>query len=413
MRIAIVTTVFPSLSQTFVLNQITGLLDLGHDVHIFALNAQNDKLHPDVLKYHLLERTTYLESYPLHKVERVSKALRWIAQNSRYYPQAIVNGLNPLRSWKSTFNLSRLFHTVCFLEKGPYDIVHCHFGGMGRLVSQIISHIPHKMFITSFHGHDVTRNSQIKKGKNTQLIKKGDVFLSHSSIMDKRLFSLGFPKERIIRHRVGIEPDQFEFTERTHRTYSNGRLIHLLTIARLVEKKGVEYGLRAVAKLRQSGNIRVRYRIAGDGPLREELETLAGILGIARYVEFLGWRDRNEMRKLLQTSDIFMLPSVTASDGDQEGTPVSLLEAQSMGLPVLSTLHSGIPEIVRHGKSGYLVAERDVDALEERLKHLISHKEEWPYLGKEGRRIISEYHDIGKLNRRLSEIYQGHMGDKL
>jgi len=407
MRIALVTTVFPSLSQTFVLNQITGLLDLGHDVHIFALKAQNDKLHPDVLKYHLLKRTTYLENYPLHKAKRVSEALRWIAQNIRYYPQAIANGLNPLRSGKSAFNLTRLFHTIRFLEKGPYDIVHCHFGGMGRLISQIISHIPHKLFITSFHGYDVTRGSQIKKGINTHLIKKGDVFLSHSDVMDKRLISLGFPRERIIRHRVGIEPGQFAFTERIH---GNGRPIQLLTIARLVEKKGVEYGLRAVAKLMQNGHIRVRYRIAGDGPLREELETLSGTLGIAQYVEFLGWRDQSEMKKLFQTSDIFMLPSVTASDGDQEGTPVSLMEAQAMGLPVLSTVHSGIPEIVRHGKSGYLVAERDVGALEERLKHLITYPNEWPYLGKEGRRIIEGHHDVGKLNRWLSEIYQGAHG---
>ena len=112
------------------------------------------------------------------------------------------------------------------------------------------------------------------------------------------------------------------------------------------------------------------------------------------------------MVKLFQTSDIFMLPSITASDGDQEGTPVALMEAQAMGLPVLSTLHSGIPEIVRHGKSGYLVPERNAEALAERLEHLITHPQEWPLLGQEGRRIIMEHHDVSKLNRLLVEIYQ-------
>ncbi len=403
MRIALVTTIFPCLSQTFVLNQITGLLDLGHDVHIFALSAQNEKCHPDVIKYNLLGRTTYLKNFPIPKGKRISKAFRWIAQNACYHPRSIINGLNPLGGWKSAIDLTRLFYTISFLDKGPYDIVHCHFGGMGRLLSAIISSIPHKVFVTSFYGYDVTRRSQISTGVYKRLIKRGDFFLPLSRTMENKLIKLGFPEERIICHQIGIQPSKFEFFERIH---SNGRPIHLLTIARLVEKKGVEYGLKAIAKILQGNGVEIRYRIAGDGPLREELEILTWRLGISKYVEFLGWKEQSEMVKLFQTSDIFMLPSITASDGDQEGTPVALMEAQAMGLPVLSTLHSGIPEIVRHGKSGYLVPERNAEALAERLEHLITHPQEWPLLGQEGRRIIMAHHDVSKLNRLLVEIYQ-------
>jgi len=403
MRIAFIINIFPRISQTFVLNQITGLLDLGHDIHIFAFNAQDQKIHNDVITYNLLNRTTYLRKPSTNKIERIVKSIQWIARNGHSYPQSIMHGLNPLHYGRKALNLTMLNDTISLIENGPYDVVHSHFANAGRIMATMIPYIPHKAFITSFYGHDVTRDSQINKGINKHLIKRGDGFLPLSRSMGNQLIKLGFPEDRIIRHSIGVQPDKFTFTKRR---YSNGRPIHLLTIARLVEKKGVEYALKAAAKVLKENKVKISYRIIGDGPLKEKLEALTGELGLSEYVEFIGWKDRNEVIQLLQWADILILPSVTASDGDQEGTPVSLMEAQAMGLPVLSTLHSGIPEIVEHGKSGYLVQERDVEALAERLKHLITHPEEWPHLGKEGRRIIKERHNVSLLNKRLVEIYK-------
>jgi colanic acid/amylovoran biosynthesis glycosyltransferase len=97
---------------------------------------------------------------------------------------------------------------------------------------------------------------------------------------------------------------------------------------------------------------------------------------------------------------------VTAPDGDQEGTPVSLLEAQACGLPAISSRHSGISEIVLDGQSGYLVPERDVDGLADRLAYLAEHPETWAAMGLRGRRHIGEYHDIHRLNRQLVGLYE-------
>ena len=106
------------------------------------------------------------------------------------------------------------------------------------------------------------------------------------------------------------------------------------------------------------------------------------------------------------------LPSITASNGDQEGIPVVLMEAQATGLPIISTYHTGIPEVVIDGKSGFLVHEKDVDALAEKLEYLIKHPEIWPEMGRYGRKHVEEKYDIKKLNQQLVKIYQNLIEEK-
>ena len=101
-----------------------------------------------------------------------------------------------------------------------------------------------------------------------------------------------------------------------------------------------------------------------------------------------------------------LAPSVTSQNGDCEGIPVAIVEALAWGLPVLSTLHSGIPEVIQDGESGFLVPERDTEALAEKLEYLIEHPELWPEMGRKGRKYVEEHYDIDKLNDRLVEIYQ-------
>lgn len=100
------------------------------------------------------------------------------------------------------------------------------------------------------------------------------------------------------------------------------------------------------------------------------MEELAGESNIADKVKLLGWKQQEEIVTLLNDADILIAPSITGNDGDQEGIPVVLMEALAQGIPVLSTQHSGIPEVVQDGKSGFLVPERDVDALAEKLVFL-------------------------------------------
>jgi colanic acid/amylovoran biosynthesis glycosyltransferase len=116
---------------------------------------------------------------------------------------------------------------------------------------------------------------------------------------------------------------------------------------------------------------------------------------------------------LLQEADIMLAISVTSQSGDREGIPVAIVEGLAVGLPVISTLHSGIAEAVQNGESGFLVPERDANALAEKLEYLIEHPNLWPEMGRKGRKYLVEHYDIDKLNDRLVEMYQRLLAGKL
>ena len=123
------------------------------------------------------------------------------------------------------------------------------------------------------------------------------------------------------------------------------------------------------------------------------------------YVIFTGVVTQTEAIDLFQDAHVFILPSVTAQDGDQEGIPSVLFEAQACGLPIISSQHSGIPELIIDGKSGLLVPEKDIKALSNKIEYLIEHQELWKSMGKFGRRFIEENYDIENLNKTLEGNY--------
>lgn len=122
-------------------------------------------------------------------------------------------------------------------------------------------------------------------------------------------------------------------------------------------------------------------------------------------IKLVGWKNETEIKEILDNSHIFIAPSVTAKDGNQDAPINVLKEAMAMGLPVISTYHGGIPELVQDGISGYLVPERNVEALANKLNLLIQYPEQWNEMGKAGRAYVEKYYDLEKLNDRLVEIY--------
>jgi len=402
MKIAFIVGVFPTLSETFILNQITGLLDLGHDVEIFAeYNPTENKVHPDVEKYQLMNRVHYFDM-PQNKIKRVLKALYLIIVNFHKSPIKILKSLTLFYYGKSALSLKQLYSLIPFLDT-KFDIIHCHFGHNGIIGASLKEMGVEGKIITTFHGYDMS-SFILSNGKDVynDLFIIGDLFLPISEHWKKKLVELGCDEKKIKVHRMGIDLEKFEYSERKIQPEEP---IKLLTIGRLVEKKGHEYAIKAIAKLITKYK-NVIYIIAGDGPLRVELESLVTEFGLENYVNFLSNVGDDELLNLFMESHIFVLPSLTACDGDQEGVPVVLMEAQAVGLPVVSTVHSGIPEVVVNGKSGFLVPERDVDALVEKQGHVIEHPELWPKMGKCGRNFVEERYGIQKLNQRLVRIYE-------
>lgn len=405
MKIAFYVSRFPSLSETFILNQITGLIDRGHQVDIFAdTPGDEDKTHGDVEKYALHHVVRYRPEMSRRRLVRFANGIRHAVRHGFRHPGAVIRSLNVIRYGWPAASLQLLYGAVQCLDSQRYDAIHCHFANNAMRAAYLreIGVLEGPM-LTTFHGHDVNRYPR-QHGRHVyrSLFASCELYTANTSFTAGQAVRLGCPEDRIIKLPMGIDLGAFPYKPRTREVTAPTKI---LTVGRLVEKKGIEYSIRAVARLAKEKDP-VLYQIVGDGPLRPHLERLIEELDVSDSVALLGWKDRTELRSIFDQSHIFVLASVTARDGDREGQGVVLQEAQAMGLPVVSTLHNGIPEGVLEARSGFLVPERDVDSLAERMAQLMRNPQSWEAMGRAGRAFVEQHFDIDKLNDELVQIYR-------
>jgi len=258
--------------------------------------------------------------------------------------------------------------------------------------------------ITSFHGLDVSAWPRWPPylRKLRELFEKGKIFLVRSKDMKEDVVNLGCSANKVKLLYGGVDTKEFRFKKRRE---SGRSTVRILMCGRFIEKKGFAYGIKAFARLlKEYANIELR--IVGDGPLRLKLELLTKILHLGERVSFSGEKEPKDIPEEMWNAQIFLAPSVTSRSGNKEGIPNVIKEAMATGLPVLSTQHAGIPELVIDGKTGFLVPEKDVDRLVDRLDYLIAHPELWDDLGREGRKVVEEKFNLFKQVRKLEGIYQ-------
>lgn len=414
MKIAFIVGTFPTLSVSFILNQIKGLIDHGHEVDIYALDGRPEdvsKVHPIVEEYKLLERTYYPPK------RRDNNGFRWLklwilllvnlSKNSFVLWQL----LDRKRFGKEAKYQRLIYKAIPFLRRKPYDIIHCQFGifGLMALAFRDIGIIQGKI-LTTFRGYDISKYLQ-KRGERVydQLFEQGDFFLTNCDYFRQRAIQLGCDEQKIRVLGSGIDCRKFAFTPRY---FPADGCVRIVSIGRLSEKKGIEYGIRAIAKLAPVHS-KIEYNIIGDGSLKEYFQNLIAELGVGHIVNLLGWKQQEELVEILDQSHILIAPSVTAADGNQDAPVNTLKEAMAMGLPVIGTLHGGIPELIENGISGFLVPERDADAIAEKVNYLIEHPEIWQSMGQAGRARVEETYDMYKLNQELLEIYQQLLNSEL
>jgi colanic acid/amylovoran biosynthesis glycosyltransferase len=350
MKITYVVNTFPKLSETFVLGQITELINRGHDVDIISINKPTEEsVHEDIDKYKLLERTQYINKSPSSL------------------------GFEPNE---------RLITSLIFT-----DIIHAHFAGHPATWASKFSRFLGIPFVITTHAYDIYINPDVEdlKEKFEDAAKVITTTDYNKNYLSKLLGEKYRANIEIIRY--GIDISRFSFIERK----SSGN-VKILFIGRLVEKKGPSYAIEAFYKvLQEIPNIELR--IIGDGPLKDELNELIHKLDLKGKVILLGAQPQSMVLKEMADADIFFLPSLTAENGDREGSPVSILEAEATGLPVVSTIHTGIPEIVVDGKTGFLTPEKDTFAMAERLKQLVIDPELRAKMGKAGRVHVETKYD--------------------
>jgi len=402
-RIAVLTGLFPVLWETPFLNQITGLVELGHEVDIYADQPQPGvPAHPDIARLGLLDRTRYPVQLPTGGRDRWREAFRLIRRHRGPDRAALLRSLNPLVFWRRATSLDQLRRTAPFLPQQSYDICYCPFAQDARrsLRYRKLGLLRGKL-VTAFRGSDFSRYlAQRGAQVYRKVFREGDLFLPVCEAFAARLRTLGCPSHKVMVHHTGINLTRFPFRPRARPAGA----LRLITVGRLVEKKGISYVLQAVGKLRSAG-LEASCEILGDGPLRQRLQLEAEQLGLQSRVHFAGWQTQAQVQAALDTADVLLAPCVTAADGDQEGIPNVLREGMAAGLPVIGSRHSGIPELIDNGVTGYLVPERDADAIADRIRTLAVRAEVWLPLVNAARRKV-EQDDILQLNLGLVQMLE-------
>jgi colanic acid/amylovoran biosynthesis glycosyltransferase len=379
---------------------VTGLLQLGHDVHVFARTPPRDApVHADVARYRLHERTHYWWSSLGSTRETLPRVARLLREGRG--GATLLRSLNPLKYGPHALSARWFSQSAALLAEPPFDVVLAQFGTNGRIALTLRDLGAFDAPIaTTWLDYDLSRILRQKSPTfYRELLARGDLQLPLSRHFRQRLLGLGCAPEKITVHPVGVDVARFAYAARTLAAHER---VKIITVCRLVEKKGIEYGLQALAGLCARG-LSFEYHLVGDGPLRARLEQRVLELKLSSQVTLHGLRTRDEVTGLLAQAHVFLSPSVTASDGDEEGVPTAIKEAMAAGLPVVSTRHAAIPELIHHGESGLLSDERDVEALTNNLASLLTQPESWPRMAQAARREIETEYDLHVLNRRLSE----------
>jgi colanic acid/amylovoran biosynthesis glycosyltransferase len=322
---------------------------------------------------------------------------RWLEARTRWL------GGDPHASWAS----ARLRRA---LRRHGTAVLHAHFGYTGHQILAVKAQTGLPL-VTSFYGEDASALPR-EPGwpeRYAELFARGDRFLVEGPVMRQRLVALGCRPEKIAIQPIAIPVARYPFRERRRRPEEPARL---LFCGSLREKKGLVYALEALARVRADHGD-VTLRVAGDGPERAKIERELDRLDLRGAVEMLGSIPHEQFVKELELADLFVQPSVTARNGDSEGgAPTTLLEAQACGVPVLSTTHADIPNVVGHGESGLLAPERNAEVLASHLELLLEEPERWPAMGRAGRARVLHFHDTPRQLERLEDLYLSLAGER-
>lgn len=296
---------------------------------------------------------------------------------------------------------------IKLLRRRPADLMHAYFGHTGVHLLPFIEEWE-RPTVVSFHGMDIQPRPE-QEGYDEQmrsLLKTVPLVLARSHSLFAALEAWGCPKEKLRLNRTGIPLEEFPFVQRPLPADGAWRFVQA---CRLIAKKGLRTALRAFARFR-ADHAKAKFIIAGEGPLRPQLEDLAGELGVREAVEFRGFLATPDLAQLFAEAHVFLHPSEVTADQNQEGVPNSMLEAMATGLPVVATHHGGIPEAVTHERHGLLVPEHDEAALHAALVRITSDAELCYVWGQAAARQVREEFGLPKAVERLETIYDEAVG---
>ncbi len=360
MKVAYLAPELPALSATFVYNEIFQLEKLGLDIATFSVH-DNQAIFSDLDLQGLKKRTIFL--YQTSKLTVILDQFELLIK----YPGAYAKGLSLLfKDIKNTGVFTRLGMGLAYrffyagtlanqLIKQECEHIHVHFAHIPTDLAMYASTLAGIGFSVTAHANDLFQRGWLLKEK----VDRAKFFITISEYNRQFLITQGADGNKITVLHCGVDPSQFSLRE----GFIPSNIPKIGVVARLVEKKGIDHLINAVAHLKKQAKV-YQLAIVGDGPLLGEHQVLASSLGLSsKEVIFLGAIDHKEIASFVKSLDVFVLPCQKDSEGDMDGIPVVLMEAMLSGVPVISTPLTGIPELIIQGETGLLASSKNLSEL--------------------------------------------------
>jgi colanic acid/amylovoran biosynthesis glycosyltransferase len=399
MRVAMIVNSFPSISEKFLINQIVGLIKEGVDVEIYAsVPPDAGKEHSLYREFSLQERTIQL-GIPRSGPARALRALPILAKNALLHPILVSRAFSTKRYRKAARGFKTLFFLNAFAGK-RYDAIHCQFGQNGLIGAFLKDCGFTDRLVVTFHGSDATVYPR-KEGRDVYdyLFSRVDSVTVGTTFMTGNVMALGLDREKISVVPAGILTEKYPQTDFAQRDRNM-----ILSIGRLQEVKGFEYSIAAMAILRKRFP-ELRYLIVGEGSLGPKLQALIDAEGLSDAVFLVGKKDDTEIGELIRKACAFIVPSVRASNGSEEGQGLVVQEAGMAGIPVVAAETGGIPDGVIDGKTGFLVPEKNAEAIAEKVRFLLENPDSAREMGARARDFVSGRYDVAALAKDIAKLY--------
>ena len=404
-RIAVVLKGYPRLSETFVAQEIRALEQRGFELCIFSLRHPYDPAtHP--VHAEIEAPVHYLPEYVHDQPGRVLRALAKLLARAGLW-RALAGLIADFRHDPTRNRLRRFAQAMVLAVELPESVTHLytHFMHTPGSVSYYASMICGRSFSISAHAKDIWT---IPRRELEQKLERADWVVTCTAANEKYLSQLAPDPSRVTLLYHGLDFERFDAAagEPSARDGSDAaNPVRLISVGRAVDKKGYDLLLEALAGL--PAELHWKFSHIGGGELLSNLQQQARDLGIDGRIEWLGALPQTEVLAHYRGADLFVLPSRISADGDRDGLPNVLMEAQSQSLACLSTNISGIPELIVDGESGMLVEQKDVTALRRALAELIAAPDLRASLAREGfARVRAEFsmqRGIDTLVGRLEE----------
>lgn len=402
MKVATIVNNFPTLSQTFVTLQISELIKHGHHVTICyqgKLNALDTQRHgvtlgsAEFLKLEAKNRNT-TRHWPIK--------LGWQIAKSPVKSLKLVLRLATKGKIRWLPIVSRHLSLITKLQ--DKDIIHCQFANLAGpiILFKKLGLLNSKTKLAcSIRGFDISKANAVDTTDWKSLFENIDAFYPVCNHFKELLLKKGCSKPVIV---IPSPVEIFLSDIETKKCKANSR-VAIVSVGRLVEKKGILTALEALKQLKKKG-IDFHYIVIGDGPEREKLQAYIRENAIENEVCIAGPMNHYETLIQIASADLMLTPSETASDGDSEGIPNVIKEAMLLEKPCISTRHAGIPEIIEHGITGYLCREKSPSDLAKTIEYAISDKESWARIATKARTLAQAEFSPEATTRKLIRSYE-------